>query len=405
MNSSHPAKLGWRYLLGRRLSNGVTRAAAAGICVGTAAMIIVLSAFNGLESLVKSSFEEIHPIVEIFSKEEGRFNPDSILISKLNSTNYNWFPILEQKAVIRLNEKELLVDVIGLPASHLKSFIWLDSLTSQLTTNPTPKSIWLGSGVARNLGLIELNGLNSVELLWPKSKEKLSLNFNRTFFREVLSPQAIFRANSQIDSKHILVSLSNLNLWGQDKRWSSIQIWELPERINSLNTIHEEINQVLENSVYEMRTPEDQEAAIFKVMKSEGLITSAILAFVVLLASLGLYSSTILSGMEREPQSAILSALGLSEKKIRQSFFWSGTWVSIVGSIIGLIFGGFAIWAQTVFGLIPLGDGYIVEAYPVEFSFLQSMQVCAYVILIGMILSFFASQKIAVNTLRLREKA
>ena len=59
MNSSHPAKLGWRYLLWRRLSNGVTRAASAGICVGTAAMIIVLSAFNGLESLVKSSFEEI----------------------------------------------------------------------------------------------------------------------------------------------------------------------------------------------------------------------------------------------------------------------------------------------------------------------------------------------------------
>ena len=70
MNSSHPAKLGWRYLLGRRLSNGVTRAAAAGICVGTAAMIIVLSAFNGLESLVKSSFEEIHPAVEIFSKKK-----------------------------------------------------------------------------------------------------------------------------------------------------------------------------------------------------------------------------------------------------------------------------------------------------------------------------------------------
>ena len=154
-----------------------------------------------------------------------------------------------------------------------------------------------------------------------------------------------------------------------------------------------------------MRGPEDQEAAIFKVMKSEGLITSAILAFIVLLASLGLYSSTLLSGMEREPQSAILSALGLSEKKIRLSFFWSGTWVSIVGSLIGLIFASLTIWAQSVYGLISLGDGYIVDAYPVKFSFLQSIKVCAYVILIGMILSFFASKKISISTLRLREKA
>ena len=405
MNSSHPAKLGWRYLLGRRLSNGVTRAAAAGICVGTAAMIIVLSAFNGLESLVKSSFEEIHPAVEIFSKKEGRFTPDSILISKLNSTNYNWFPILEQKAVIRSNEKELLVDVIGIPHNKLKSFVWLDSLTSELKTEPTKKSIWLGSEVARKLGLIELNGLNSVELLWPRGKEKLTLDFSQTFFREALHPQGVFRINSKIDSKHVIVSLNSLNQWGRDQRWSSIQIWENPKNMNSLNALNDEIYEILKNSAFEMRDPEDQEAAIFKVMKSEGLITSAILAFIVLLASLGLYSSTLLSGMEREPQSAILSALGLSEKKIRLSFFWSGTWVSIVGSLIGLIFASLTIWAQSVYGLISLGDGYIVDAYPVKFSFLQSIKVCAYVILIGMILSFFASKKISISTLRLREKA
>jgi len=404
MNASNPAKLGWRYLLGHKLSNGVTRAAAAGISVGTAAMIIVLSAFNGLESLVKSSFDDVHPIAEIFSKKEGRFLPDSLLISNLNTSEHHWFPILEQKALIRSNQKEILVDVIGIPFDELESFVWLDSLTSELSIEPYDRSIWLGSEVALKLGFIELNGLSSVQLLWPRNNQIGILNGSDPFFKETLNPQAIFRIHSKIDSKNVLVPLNSLKTWGQDQRWSSIQIWETQMNERSPNSIIKELEILLKDSPYEVRSAESQEAAIFSVMKSEGLMTSAILALIVLLASLGLYSSTILTGMERESQSAILSALGFSKSKIRQSFFWTGTWVSAFGSLLGLLVASVAIWGQSTYGLISLGEGYIVKAYPVEFSLIQSIQVCVYVIVIGMTLSALAAGRVSISTSRLREK-
>ena len=77
MNVGHPIKLGWRYLFGRRLSNGVTRAATAGISVGTAAMIIVLSAFNGLEKLIKS-YKDAPSVSRLYSAPETLFQKFSI---------------------------------------------------------------------------------------------------------------------------------------------------------------------------------------------------------------------------------------------------------------------------------------------------------------------------------------
>ncbi len=405
MNAAHPIRLGWRYLFGRRLSNGVTRAAAAGISVGTAAMIIVLSAFNGLEKLIKTSFEDIHPLAEIFSEEGGRFLPDSSLINKLNDTNFDWFPVLEQKAVIQTSQNEILVDVKGIPFKNLESFIWLDSLASKLSTKPSRESIWLGAGVARQLGFSELNGLESVQLFWPRNPKISFIGMKQSLNRETLSPQAIFQTNSKIDNTDVLVLLNSLSRWSKDLRWTSIQIWDSHEESLQMDYTAEKIRELIKGSSYIVKSPKDQEKAVFRVMESEGLITSAILGFIVLLASLGLYSSIILTGLEREPQSAILSALGFQKNKIQQSFFWNGTWISILGSLIGLSISLLAIRLQTQFGLIKLGEGYIIKAYPVQFSLLQSIEVCTFVIAIGMTLSFIASKRISIDTLKLREKA
>ena len=405
MNAAHPIRLGWRYLFGRRLSNGVTRAAAAGISVGTAAMIIVLSAFNGLEKLIKTSFEDIHPLAEIFSEEGGRFLPDSSLINKLNDTNFDWFPVLEQKAVIQTSQNEILVDVKGIPFKNLESFIWLDSLASKLSTKPSRESIWLGAGVARQLGFSELNGLESVQLFWPRNPKISFIGMKQSLNRETLSPQAIFQTNSKIDNTDVLVLLNSLSRWSKDLRWTSIQIWDSQEESLQMDYTAEKIRELIKGSSYIVKSPKDHEKAVFRVMESEGLITSAILGFIVLLASLGLYSSIILTGLEREPQSAILSALGFQKNKIQQSFFWNGTWISILGSLIGLSISLLAIRLQTQFGLIKLGEGYIIKAYPVQFSLLQSIEVCTFVIAIGMTLSFIASKRISIDTLKLREKA
>ena len=405
MNVGHPIKLGWRYLFGRRLSNGVTRAATAGISVGTAAMIIVLSAFNGLEKLIKSSFEDIHPSAEIFFENGGRFLPDSSLINKLNDTHFDWFPVLEQKAVIQTSQNEILVDIKGIPFQNLESFIWLDSLTSKLSTEPVRESIWLGSGVARQLGFSDLNGLETIQLYWPQNPEMGFIGMEPLLNKKSLSPYGIFQTNSKIDNTNVLVFLNSLNGWGKDHRWTSIQIWNSKKETIQMDYAAEEIRALLKDFPYIIKDPKDQEKAVFRVMESEGLITSAILGFIVLLASLGLYSSIILTGLERESQSAILSALGFPKNKIQQSFFWNGTWISVLGATIGFLISLLAVGIQTRFGLIKLGEGYIIEAYPVQFSLLQSIEVCVFVIAIGTALSFIASKKVSIDTLKLREKA
>ncbi|MEY2999544.1 MAG: hypothetical protein RLZZ02_1353, partial [Bacteroidota bacterium] len=142
------------------------------------------------------------------------------------------------------------------------------------------------------------------------------------------------------------------------------------------------------------QTPEDREAALFRVMRSEGMITTAILAFIVLLASLGLYSATVLLGMEKVQQRAILRAMGMSEAQVRRSFWWSAMWVSAIGGLVGWGLGGLLVWGQSTFGWVKLGTGYVVESYPMAFHAGQSLVVFAFVLFVGALLGWGATARL-----------
>lgn len=387
MDPSHPFRLGGRFLKGRTLSHYVTRAAAAGVAVGTAAMILVLSAFNGLEELVLDTFKDVHPEVSLVSAEGARFDLTEEMILHLDGdTALRWIPIQEQKALLRGAQREMLVTVVGMPRPLWSSQPWLDSISSQGNPESTlAQFAALGYGVALQMGILKLSGREGMELLWPG--KTLGFDLTSSFRRHVISPEIIFYVHPQIDQSHIVVDLAALQSWSQDDRIDAIQIWggNSEQVLRSMGASASSLIAL---------TPEDQEAALFRVMRSEGLITTAILAFIVLLASLGLYSATVLLGLEKINQRAILRAMGMSDQKVRRTFWWSAVWVSAVGAIIGWLIGAGLVAGQSIFGWVQLGSGYVVEAYPVSFHLGQSLSVCAFVLTVGALLGWGATARL-----------
>ena len=400
MDPSHPFRLGGRFLRGRTLSNAVTRAAAAGVAVGTAAMIVVLSAFNGLENLILTTYEKVHPDLTIIHEAGGRFTLTAQVSKALEAdTSCLWIPIQIQKALLRTPSRELLVDVIGMPRERWAQHPWMDSLTAQtLSAQPFPNEAAFGYGVGIQMGLIELSGREGMELLWPGQNLGSGLAITSSFVRQRIAPERIFYVHPQVDQHTIVLDAQTLSSWTGDARIDAIHAWTAdPSTLKK--TLQNVDPQLL------VQSPQDREAALFRVMKSEGLITTAILSFIVLLASLGLYSATVLLGMEKEGQRSILRAMGMPEHTVRLSFWWSGIWVSALCGCIGWILGSGLVAGQAAFGWVPLGNGYVVTAYPVHFSWLQSIAVGGFVVLVGAVLSWLATRKLKTSLYGLRGAA
>jgi len=398
VNPSHPAKLGGRFLRGRTLSTYVTWAAAAGVAVGTAAMIVVLSAFNGLEALVMETYASVHPDVTITSTEGERFALSDRTASALPDLFPNGFyRMQEQKALLRSETREVLVNVVGIPADQWAQTPWMDSLTSAADLPFAHlHAAALGYGVGIQVGLLELNGREGLELLWPNGQPDLGIDVASHFARQRISPTRIFRVHPQVDQNTVLVDLATLQAWTGDARISAVHAWN----VDDVETVQKRLSALDPTLV--IQRPEDREAALFRVMKSEGLITTAILAFIVLLASLGLYSATVLLGMEKSSQRAILRAMGMSERHVRLSFWWSGLWVSGLGALIGWGIGGLLIAGQAHFGWVSLGTGYVVASYPVAYSWVQALWVFGFVLLVGGLLSAWATQGLKTRMADLR---
>jgi lipoprotein-releasing system permease protein len=361
-------------------------------------MLVVLSAFNGLEALVMDTYASVHPDITVTSSEGSRFHLSDKTASALPDLLPNGFyRVQEQKALLRSETREVLVNIVGIPIEQWRQTPWMDSLTSaaDLPFSHLNEAA-LGYGVGIQVGLLELSGREGFELLWPNGQPDLGLDVASHFARQRISPTRIFRVHPQVDQNTVVVDLESLQAWTGDTRISALHAWKVSD-VEAVQTALAKLDPTLI-----VQRPEDREAALFRVMKSEGLITTAILAFIVFLASLGLYSATVLLGMEKSRQRAILRAMGMSQQQVRLRFWWSGMWVSGLGGLMGLLLGGLLLAGQSYFGWVSLGSGYVVAAYPVDFSWAQALWIFAFVLLVGGLLSAWATQGLKTQLEELR---
>ena len=138
----------------------------------------------------------------------------------------------------------------------------------------------------------------------------------------------------------------------------------------------------------------EQEATLFKVMRSERMVVVFILAFIVLLASFGVVSALIIIALEKKDDVHTLWAMGASEADLRNIFFKNGLLIVATGWLSGLALGIGIIALQHYIGVVPLGSGYVQEYYPVSLKWEHIALTSAIVLGIGSSLSAWATRRV-----------
>jgi len=378
-----------RYLFARKSRNAINVISAisvAGVTVGTMALIIILSVFNGLEDMVRSIFGTFDPDLEIRVVEGKAFIPDNSKIASLAELKgvAGYSMVLEENALLRYGDKQYIATVKGVEDDY-STITGLDSVMADgefvLRGENGREFAVVGLGVSNNLG-IGLRFLTPLNIYVPRRTGKASALTSDTFIREYIFPSGIFSVEQEFDSRHIFIPISMMRrLLEYDREITSIELKLLPgAEVDRVQPMVEE----LFGDSFAVKNKFQQQEIFYKVMKSEKLAIFVILSFILLIASFNVIGSLTMLIIEKEKDIGILRNLGADNRLIRKIFLIEGWLISVIGAFAGLFLGAFVCWLQLKFDLVKLqGETLIIPAYPVVMKFTDFLMVLTTVLAIG----------------------
>ena len=354
------------------------------------ALIIVLSVFNGFQSLINTFFSSFDPDLKISPVEGKMFDPKEFDFEKIKSLPgvVHYAEIIEEVALLKYGTQTYAAVVKGVPENFPKYTI-IDSLIIDgkfILENQGINYAVVGQGVAYNLG-IRPEFTDPLLLYVPKKGKQVSVNPARAINHNYIFPSGIFAVLEEIDAKYIIVSHKfAAELFESDDQVSTVEIG-LAKDINP-KKLQMEIEKIV-GSGFHVKNKYQQHDLIFKTMQSEKWAAYLILVFILVIASFNILSSLSMLIIDKKEDIMILRSMGADSKTIGQIFLFEGWMISIVGAVTGTLLGLALCWLQITFEIISFPDNgtFLITGYPVQIVFTDIIFILGVVLLIG----FFAS--------------
>ena len=382
-----------RYLFSRKsrnIINVISWISLAGISIGTMALIIILSIFNGIDGLIKSMFSSFDPDLKISLAEGKMYSPEINAIRNLKNdpSIAVWCEVLEENALLEYRDNQAPATMKGV-SDNFDLMNGIDSMLLkgkfQLEADNRPYGI-VGSELAYRLG-IGLNFINPLHLYVPRRSKSNIINPLNAFNHKMLFPSGVFSVQQEYDSKYLIIPIEFCrDLLGLTDEVSAIEI-KVAEG-QSIDRLKEEIIEKL-GPEFKVQDRYEQHAYFYKVMASEKWAIFLILGFILIIASFNTVSSLTLVLLEKKKDMHILQSMGAQPGRIRKIFLTEGLLMTLIGIISGLILGSILCWIQITFGVIrfPSTGSYVTDIYPVSMEILDFLLVGVMVMIIGFIAS------------------
>ncbi|HLN55722.1 MAG TPA: FtsX-like permease family protein [Bacteroidales bacterium] len=384
-----PFYIAKRYLFAKKSRNAINVISAvsvAGVTVGTMALIIILSVFNGLEKMVTGIFNTFDPDIRITAVEGKTFVPDSTRLSLLSKVDgvAAWSQVLEENVLLEYDDKQALATIKGVDDRYVEvTDIDSSMFEGEFRLKSENGRNWAipGVGVAQSLG-IRVNFVANLMIILPRKEASLSMNPEDALKRRFILPAGIFEIEKEYDSKYVYVPLDFAReLTESWDRVSSIEI-KFREKADG-DAVQKNIKKTWGNG-FKVQNRYEQQEIFYKVMKSERLAIFLILTLILIIASFNIIGSLTMLIIEKQRDIEILRSLGANNDLIRKIFIFEGWLISIIGAIAGIILGFVICWIQQEFGLIKLqSNSLIMDAYPIVMKLRDFVVVPATVLLIG----------------------
>ncbi len=381
-----------RYLFSKRKVSFITvisTISIIGVAIGVAAMIIVLSVFNGFSKKVTSILIGFDPHIRIEAKGTSKIENYEALLQTIYSNDIpSAAPFTLNKGMLATNDVNKVLFIKGVDENNIDKVSGVKNFTNygkfDLKDKGSYGSIIIGFSLANNLKVF-LD--DTITILSP-----VGLEYSLTQFVEPITKQFIVTGiydsdNREYDSKYAYVSLSNAQeLFKLNNTISGIEL--RGKDINESDFLKQKLIQQIDTSKYNVMTWYDLHKDFYSILKVERWVAFIILSLIIAVASFNILGSLTMTVIEKKRDIGILKAMGASDKMITRIFMFEGIVVGLVGMVTGSLLGLGVSLLQIYFKIYKLDTSvYKLEALPMDLRIMDFV----YIPLAALLLCFLAS--------------
>ena len=390
-----PLFIARRYLFGKKshnVINIISAISAVGMAIGTAALIIILSIYNGFDELVKSTLSNVEPDILITPAKGKVFIPEGEAFDRIKANPMigEYDLILQENVFVDYDGHQGIAKAKGVDSAFEAESPLAEHITNgefSLHKGQLPQMV-VGAGLAYKMGMNPAF-LASAELYFPIRDRNFSLANPAASIETVrMRPSGIFSVNQQIDDDLMIVPIEEMRkLLGYEEEVSGVEI-RLAEG-STAKDIRSAIKHIQKELGPEFKVLDRfrQNPSLYKMMRYEKAAIFLILIFVIIIIALNIFGSITMLIIEKKDDIETYRSLGATDQMLRRTFTLEGWLISLLGLAAGLVVGiGFSL-AQQHFGFIKMPGSFLVNAYPVILQWQDVLATIAGVALIGYIIA------------------
>lgn len=384
-----------RYLFGKKSTNAITIIiwiSIVGMAIGTAALVLILSVFNGFERILIDLLSAYNPDIRVTATKGQYLDLDDITIKRLNETAGIdvYSKVLEEVAMFEYGGSQEVGYIKGVDSNYIHAteinktikrgeFIIKNELTNMAVS---------GIGIYNKLSINSSDIFTPINMYIPiKAKSALSAPFNTG----IVYPSGVFSFGGEEDGQYIITNLEYVQtVAGKFDKVSALEI-KLTPGTNEL-TVRKKLSELFDNKV-EIRNKLEQDAAFLKIMNIERWVSYLIAVLTLGIISFNLIGSLWMIVLDKKKDIAILKSMGFESSDVRSVFKGIGVLVGFIGLMLGLIISGVMYFLQKEYNLIAVPDGFMMEAYPIEMRWMDLLLVFVTVIGIAYLASLLPAYR------------
>lgn len=335
----------------------------------TAALVVVLSVFNGLGELLRTLNNSFDPEIKIEAVEGKTFAMSDSLLKKISAVEGVEIvtEVLEDYAYLRYRDANQIITLKGVSDNFIDQKRINSSIVAgklALHENNIDYAL-IGRGIEYNLSIVVNDPLFPLQLYYIKSTKLTGLDPSKLYNKRNIIPGAVFSIVQNFDDNYVLVPLTFAqDLMDSGNKRTSLEV-KTAVGVNQ-NQVQEKLKQTLGKN-FSVLNHEEQHQDLYRLLNMEKLFT--FLAFTLLLGigAINIFFSLMMLALDKKKDISVLMAMGADGKLIRQIFVSEGLFIAMLGTSFGLLLGGALVWLQMTFGFVSMGmESAITEGYPIK---------------------------------------
>ena len=401
----------WRYFKAKKSTNAINIIAwtsVGAIVIGTAALILVLSVFNGFEGLVKSLYSSFYTDLKISPASGKSITVTAEQLKRLKGINgiKNYSLVVEEKALVQNGDYQSMMYLKGVDDNYRYVTGVANHIIKgeyDLGTEDAPKLI-LGGGVEGALGIQADKNIFVLKIYLPRKSDSEQIDPLNDISNDSIRTSSAFRIQQDFDDKYGItnIAFAKKALKIDKDNYSGVEI-SLNDPSDA-DKIKVEVERIFGKN-YLVQTIYQQNQSLYAVMNMERWIIYGVLCLILIVAAFNMIGALTMLVLEKQKDISVLHALGANKKFIQKIFLSEGLLLALIGTVAGMLLALVIAMLQINFHLIPLqGGSFLIDYFPVKLRPSDFLLVTATVFVIALIASWLPSRKAAAQEFSLRSE-